>query len=71
MLKNQNQSFLAEFTGVNLKGIWQKYSKSMVTAESGKNSKPMQIYGNSGEDKIVPVPVGVTIYDDFMRKIGW
>lgn len=57
-------------SGSNLNDVFYKYTKRIIKAESGENSKNMRIYGNPGADKIVPVPVGVTVYDEFMRKIG-
>lgn len=50
--------------------IWKKYMSKIVKAESGKDSKVMNIFATPGNDKIINVPVGVTVYDEFMRKIG-
>ncbi|EEB10830.1 conserved hypothetical protein [Pediculus humanus corporis] len=53
-----------------LNHTWKKYSKLLVTAESGENSKTMKVFGKPGNDVIIPVPPGVVVYDEFMRKMG-
>lgn len=46
------------------------YSSRVVTAHKGEDSRKVKIYGEPGLDKVIPVPVGVTIYDAYQRKLG-
>ncbi|KAK6621844.1 hypothetical protein RUM44_001651 [Polyplax serrata] len=62
--------YLEAKPGIKMMTIWKKYMSKIVKAESGKDSKVMNIFATPGNDKIINVPVGVTVYDEFMRKIG-
>jgi hypothetical protein len=39
-------------------------------AGNGGNSHKNRILGESGEDLIIPVPIGVTVLNDFSRVLG-
>lgn len=45
-----------------------RYNK-IISAEPGENGKPKKMDGANGEDKIIKVPVGTTIYDDVTNKV--
>lgn len=46
------------------------YPTAMVTAHRGEDSKKSKIYGEPGKDKIVSVPIGVSVFDAYDRKLG-
>lgn len=45
------------------------YPHKNVTASDGHDSKKVSIIGKKGEDKVIKVPVGITVYDE-EKKIG-
>ena len=45
-----------------------RYNK-IINAEPGENGKPKKMDGAYGQDKIIKVPVGTTIYDDKTDKV--
>lgn len=56
--------------GMNLKDFLKKYPLKKLRAEMGSNSHSRRILGQSGEDKKVNVPTGITVYDDKNILIG-
>lgn len=49
---------------MTLKDFLKKYPLKKLRAEMGCNSHSRRILGQSGEDKKVNVPTGITVYDE-------
>lgn len=47
-----------------------RYRSSIVRGGMGEDSSKVRILGRRGEDKIIKVPIGVTIYDDRKKLLG-
>ncbi|MCF7926475.1 MAG: GTPase ObgE [Candidatus Izimaplasma sp.] len=45
-----------------------KYSKQLK-ADDGENGKPKKMHGKDGEDRVIKVPVGTTIYNEETKKV--
>lgn len=41
-----------------------RYPSKTITARHGENSFKKKIIGSPGEDTIIPVPLGITIYSE-------
>lgn len=41
-----------------------------LTAGGGEDSSKARILGRRGTDKVVPVPIGITVLDENNKKIG-
>ncbi|XP_077292251.1 GTP-binding protein 10 homolog [Arctopsyche grandis] len=49
---------------VNLKSVILNYPSKTIAAKHGENSVKKKIIGSPGEDTIIPVPLGITIYSE-------
>jgi GTPase involved in cell partitioning and DNA repair len=58
------------FKGVTLKSLLNKNPTKRFIAGNGGNSHKNRILGESGADITIPVPVGVTVYNDFDQVLG-
>lgn len=53
-----------------MKDVLRRFKTKKVTAAAGQDSKKRCILGMRGEDKIIEVPTGVTIYNEKKYNIG-
>nr|CAG4645697.1 EOG090X0ACU [Lynceus sp. MCZ IZ 141354] len=56
--------------GETLNKVLKKFPSRLVKAKGGENSQQFRLLGTPGEDVIVSVPTGVTIYDETGTKLG-
>jgi GTPase involved in cell partitioning and DNA repair len=58
------------FKGVTLKSLLNENPSKRFVAGNGGNSHKNRILGESGADLVIPVPVGVTVLNDFGQVLG-
>jgi GTPase involved in cell partitioning and DNA repair len=58
------------FKGVSLKSLLNENPSKRFIAGNGGNSHKNRILGESGADVTVPVPIGVTVINDYGQVLG-
>lgn len=62
--------YIVAKNGITLTDTIGELKTKRVKAEPGSDSSAKGIIGTSGEDKIIPVPVGITVYNRNGVKLG-
>lgn len=50
--------------------VFRRYRKVPIKAQSGEDSSKARILGRRGDDFVLKVPTGITIFDEKNEKIG-
>lgn len=63
--------YLVAKDGITLEKVLKTLKAKRIKADSGNDSSSRGIIGASGEDKIITVPRGITVYNQNGVLLGW